>query len=263
MALNIENPALARMEAGEVSLGCGIRQARTVDIAQIMKQCGFDWLFLDLEHSAMPLDIAGQISMAALDAGICPIVRIPIGDYSVATRLLDAGAMGIVHPHVETAEEAKRIVDAICYPPIGHRGVSGTLTQFAYRSVPLAEAVTELNRKTLIGVMLETPEAIARADEIAAVKGVDIVMIGTNDLAMAMGRPGDFGHKDIADAYAAVTAACKKHGKWAGSGGVYDVGLIEKFVGMGVRFLLAAGEIGLMMAAGRQRVSTLRDIKVK
>ncbi len=205
--LRLESPALKRLEANELSLGVGIRQARTIDIAQIMKVCGFDWLFIDLEHSATTLDTAAQISMAALDAGITPIVRIPIGDYSVATRLLDAGAMGIVHPHVESAEEARRIVDAICYPPYGHRGVSGTLTQFAYQSVNLAEAVTELNRATLIGVMLETREAIAEADKIAAIDGIDIVMIGTNDLAMAMGRPGDFGHKDVADAYQTVCDA--------------------------------------------------------
>jgi 4-hydroxy-2-oxoheptanedioate aldolase len=261
--LRLESPALKRLEANELSLGVGIRQARTVDIAQIMKVCGFDWLFIDLEHSATALDTAAQISMAALDAGITPIVRIPIGDYSVATRLLDAGAMGIIHPHVESAEEAKRIVDAICYPPYGHRGVSGTLTQFAYQSVNLAEAVTELNRATLIGVMLETQEAIAEADKIAAIDGIDIVMIGTNDLAMSMGRPGDFGHPDVAAAYETVCAACKKHGKYAGSGGVYDVGLIAKYVDMGVRFLLAGGEIGLMMAAGRQRTATLREIKTK
>jgi len=94
--LQLENPALARLEANELSLGVGIRHARTVDIARIMQVCGFDWLFIDLEHSAMSLDTAGQISMAALDAGISPIVRIPIGDYSVGNRLLDAGAMGIV-----------------------------------------------------------------------------------------------------------------------------------------------------------------------
>jgi 2-keto-3-deoxy-L-rhamnonate aldolase RhmA len=149
----------------------------------------------------------------------------------------------------------------LCYPPYGHRGVSGTITQFGYKSVDLSEAVAELNRKTLIGVMLETQEAIDRADEIAAVDGINIVMIGTNDLAMSMGCPGDFGHKDVVSAYEKVAAACKKHGKWCGSGGVYDPALVARYVGMGVRFLLAGGEVGLMMAAGRQRVALLREIK--
>lgn len=260
--LRLENPALTRMEAGEVSLGVGIRHARTVDIAKLMNVCGFDWLFLDLEHSPMTLDTAAQISMAALDVGIAPIIRIPIGDYSVGTRLLDAGALGIVHPHIENADEARALVDAMCYPPLGHRGVSGAIAQFGYQQVNLGEAVVELNRGTLICVMLETPEAIARADEIAAVEGVDIVMIGTNDLAMALGHPQEFGHPEIVAAYETVTAACKHHGKWSGSGGVYDLDLVHRYVGMGVRFLLAAGDSGLMISAGRDRVGSLRELDV-
>ena len=261
--LRLENPALNRLEAGELSLGCGIRNARTVDIAQIMKVCDFDWLFLDLEHSVMPLDIAAQISMAALDVGIAPIVRIPIGDFSIATRLLDCGAMGIVHPHIENAEEARKLVDALCYPPLGHRGVSGTIPQFGYRSVNLGEAIVELNRATIIAVMLETPEAVSRADEIAAVEGVDVVLIGTNDLALALGHPQEFGHPEVVKAYETVAAACKRHKKYLGSGGVYDPVLVQKYVDMGVRFLLAAGDTGLMMTAGRQRTATLREIKTK
>ena len=109
--------------------------------------------------------------------------------------------------------------------------------------------------------MLETPEAVARADEIAAVDGVDVVMIGTNDLALALGHPQEFGHPEVVKAYETVAAACKKHGKYLGSGGVYDPDLVAKYVGIGVRFLLAAGDTGLMMTAGRARVETLRGIK--
>jgi len=260
--LKLENPALARLEAGEISLGVGIRHARVVDTALIMKNCGFDWLFLDLEHSSMSLDTAAQIAIAALGVGISPIVRIPIGDFSVATRLLDSGAMGIVHPHIETAEEARALVDAVCYPPLGHRGISGAIPQFGYQSVRLGEATAELNRVTLISAMLETPEAVERADEIAAVDGIDIVMIGTNDLALAMGHPQEFGHPDVVKAYETVATACKRHGKYLGSGGVYDPDLISRYCGIGVRFLLAAGDSGLMMAAGRQRVDVLRKIKM-
>ena len=79
MAPTLRNPARARLEAGELALGVGIRQSRTVDIATIMKACGYDWLFLDLEHNSMDLDTAVQISVAALDAGIAPIARVPAG----------------------------------------------------------------------------------------------------------------------------------------------------------------------------------------
>ena len=119
------NPARERLAKGELALGIGLRQARTVDIAAVMASCGFDWLFIDLEHGTMPLDIAVQISGAALSAGITPLVRVPSGQYSMATRALDGGALGIVMPHVDTAEEAKAVVEHLKYPPTGHRSVAG------------------------------------------------------------------------------------------------------------------------------------------
>src|SRR5579872_6856306 len=106
----IKNPARAPLEAGEVSIGVGLRLARGAEIGRIMKSCGWDWLFIDLEHGSMTLDTACQISVAALDAGIAPIVRIPNGQLDMATRALDGGGWGIVMPHVDTAEEAAELV---------------------------------------------------------------------------------------------------------------------------------------------------------
>src|SRR5258707_8857687 len=96
------NSARERLERGEVAIGVGLRQARTVDIAAAMKTCGFDWLFLDLEHNSMSLDTAVQIAMAANGVGIAPLLRIPAGRYDMATRALDGGAWGIVAPHIDT-----------------------------------------------------------------------------------------------------------------------------------------------------------------
>ena len=104
----LRNAARDRLAAGELALGVGIRQSRTVDIASIMKACGYDWLFLDLEHNSMDLDTAVQISVAALAVGIAPIARVPAGQHWLATRILDGGGLGIVMPHVDTVEEARR-----------------------------------------------------------------------------------------------------------------------------------------------------------
>src|SRR5690349_22632965 len=106
-SLKIVNRARERLERGEVSLGFGVRIAASVEIAKAMKTAGFDWLFIDLEHSALSIETASQLAIAGLDAGIAPIVRIPNGEFALATRLLDNGALGIVVPHVETAEEAR------------------------------------------------------------------------------------------------------------------------------------------------------------
>ncbi|HUI17495.1 MAG TPA: aldolase/citrate lyase family protein [Alphaproteobacteria bacterium] len=261
MALAVANSARARLEKGELALGIGIRQARSVDIAKIMKSCGYDWLFLDLEHGVMALDSAVQIAVAALDAGIAPLVRVPSGQYWLATRALDGGALGIVMPHVDTAEEAAELVDRLKYPPQGHRSSGGAFPQFDFKSVPAGEATAALNKGNLVVAMLETPQAIANAEAIAAVPGLDVLLIGTNDLTLEMGIPGKLGDERVAAAYKRVIAACKKHKKHPGMGGVYDEALLERYIGLGMRMVLCGADLGMMMAAASARAKFVRALK--
>ena len=123
--MSVTNVARDKLASGHLSLGVGVRTTRSVEIAKMMATAGFDWLFLDMEHGTMSLDACAQISAAALDAGIAPIARVPNGQYSIATRALDNGALGIVMPHVDTAAEAREIVSKLKYPPIGYRSVGG------------------------------------------------------------------------------------------------------------------------------------------
>src|SRR5260370_8785148 len=155
----LKNAAKERLGAGELALGVILRQARTVDIAPIMKSCGYDWLFLDLEHNSMDLDTAVQIAVAALGAGIAPVARVPAGQLWLATRFLDGGGLGIVVPHVDTPEEAQHIAQALRYPPRGHRSVAGGLPHFGYAKLWLAETRPGIDAATLLIVMLETPTA--------------------------------------------------------------------------------------------------------
>ena len=256
----VTNSARERLMRGELSLGFGVRTAKSVEIAKAMKTAGFDWLFLDLEHGAISVETAAQIALAALDAGIAPVVRVPKGEYSLATRLLDNGALGVVVPHVDTAEEARDIVARLRYPPQGHRGVFSSMPQFDYRGVNVGEMTAALNAANLVVVMLESPTAIDNAEAIAAVDGIDALLIGTNDLCIEMGIPGELGHAKIADAYRAVVAACRQHGKWPGMGGVYDEPLMRRYVEIGCRLVLAGADLAFMMSAGAKRTEFLRGI---
>jgi 4-hydroxy-2-oxoheptanedioate aldolase len=256
--VELRNVARERLERGELSLGLGIRFARGVEIAKILKTCGYDWLFIDLEHGTLSLDTAAQMSVAALDAGIAPLVRVPEGQYSMATRILDGGALGIVVPHVDTADMAREVVSHLKYPPLGHRSVAGTSAHFDFRPLKVGELATAANAATLVVVMIETPAAVANADAIAAVPGVDALLIGTNDLAMEMGLPGDFANPRIAGAYETVISACKKHGKFPGMGGVYGEDLMRRYIGLGMRFILSGGDTGMLMQAATQRSTFLR-----
>jgi 2-keto-3-deoxy-L-rhamnonate aldolase RhmA len=258
--VQVVNSARARLAKGEMALGLGIRVSRTVDVAQALKSCDYDWLFIDLEHSPIDLETACQMSVAALGVGIAPLVRVPNKQYWMATRILDGGALGIVMPHVDSVAEAREVVDHLKYPPIGHRSVAGGMPQLGYKSVPIGETTVALNEATLITVMLETPRAIAEADAIAALPGIDALLIGSSDLSVELGIPGDFGHPKIAAAYETVIAACRKHGKWAGMGGIYSEDMMAKYVAMGARLVLGGADLGMMMSAASARAKFLRGL---
>ena len=257
MAIAI-NAAKARLKKNELSIGIGIRLVRNVDIIKVMKAAGFDWLFIDLEHGSMSIETACEISVSAQDSGIAPIVRVPYGELAMATRVLDGGALGIVIPHVDTAEEAREIADRLRYPPRGHRSVGGGQAQFDYAPMPLGEMTKQSDDNTLITVMIETPKAVENADAIAAVPGIDCLLVGSSDLSMEMGIPGDTGNPKVQAAVDKVIAACAKHGKWPGMGGAYTEELLKLYTDKGMKFLLSGNDLPMLTTAARAHQAKVR-----
>ena len=259
----MKNIAKDKFLTGELSLGVGIRQSRTVDIGKIMAASDYDWLFIDMEHNSMGVDVASQISVAAQDAGITPIVRVPDFAHHHATRVLDSGAMGIVFPHVDDAETARKLVSYCLYPPKGHRSMTGSLPQLNFEKLPIPEVAKIINESMLVVIMLESPKAIDNVEEIASIPGVDVILIGTNDLCMEMGIPGDYSNSKIKKAYSKVISACKKYNKTPGMGGVYNEELMSEYINMGMRFILAGSDLSFMMTAAQQRSKNLRSFLKK
>jgi 2-keto-3-deoxy-L-rhamnonate aldolase RhmA len=257
----VPNHALRNLRAGKLAIGLGLRQARTVDIAQIAKTSGFDWLFIDCEHNSMGTDTAAQIAGASLAVGVTPLVRVAGKEHWLASRMLDNGAQGVVVPHVDTELEAKRIADHCRFPPLGHRSMGGGLQQIGFASMPVGETARIVNEETLVVVMIESPKGVENCEAIAAVKGVDALLIGTNDLCFEMGIPGQFNDPRIAEAYAKVIAACRKHGKFAGMGGMYTAELLERHINMGVQLILSGSDFSLLMQAATQRATLVRGFE--
>lgn len=258
--VEIRNLVKEKLEAGGLVPGVSIGAAHKVDIARAMRTAGFDWLFIDMEHSAIDIAGAANLSVAAQDAGITPLVRVPGFEHHHATRVLDTGAQGIVVPHVDDVETARRLVQNVRYPPLGHRSIYGATPQAAFEAHPAGELTAALNRATLLVLMIESPQAVAAADDIAAVEGVDGLLIGSSDLTAEMGIPGEFDHPDLAAAYETVIAACHRHGKHPGMGGIYSAPVIERFVRMGMRMILAGSEFGFMMAGARAQAAAVRAL---
>ena len=256
--MQVINPARERLAQNALAVGMGVRGVRGIEIARVMKTAGFDWLFIDLEHGATSVETAYQISVAALDAGIAPLVRIPHGDFTLGTRCLDAGALGIVMPHVDTPEVAQAMVQAFRFPPLGRRSIAGGYPQFGFAPVPAKDAIPALNAATVLVAMIETPLAVENAERIAAVPGLDALLMGTNDLCLEMGIPGQLDDPRVVSAMDTVIAACRKHGKWPGLGGVYGRPLMQRYIGRGMRLILAGNDLSLLLAAAQDQAAFVR-----
>jgi 2-keto-3-deoxy-L-rhamnonate aldolase RhmA len=258
----IANHALRKLASGELALGFGLHHLRTVAAPQLAASAGFDWLFIDTEHGAFSIQEATQICLAALPTGITPIVRVCAGAIDEGTRALDNGAMGIVVPHVDTLAEARRIANAFRFPPLGHRSWGGPPAIYGFQPPPAAEAQEAINGEILVCVMIETPEAVANARAIAAVPGIDALMIGTSDLSAEMGVSGQIGHEKVQAAYAEVAAACRAEKKTLGMGGVYDERWAAHYIGLGARLILGGGDHAFILGAGAARSRFLRGLGV-
>ena len=259
----VVNHALRQLREGKLAIGIGLRQARTVDTAQIAKTAGFDWIFIDGEHSSIDVDGAAQIASAALAIGITPVARVAGLEHWHASRLLDNGAQGIVFPHIDTADDARRVASYCRFPPVGKRSMGGALQQVGYSPMPVGDAARIVNEETLVVVMLESPQAIANCDAIASVPGVDALLIGTNDLCFEMGIPGAFHDPRVGEAYRKVIAACRRHGKFPGMGGMYTPELLERHIALGVQLILSGSDFSLLMQAATARASLVRSFEPK
>jgi len=254
------NVAKRRLAAGELSLGMGLRQARTVDIATIAKTCDFDWLFIDMEHNSMSVDTRRRFRWRRWRRHRAHL-RVPGKEHFHATRLLDAGAQGIVVPHVDTAEEAERVVSYCKYPPVGTALSPGRSRSWVSRPCLRATPCGSSTRRRWWWSCWKRRRR-SRTRAIAAVPGVDVLLIGFNDLCAEMACRG-FCRRQGGAACAATVAACLKHGKYPGIGGVYDHKLMQKFIGMGARFILSGSDVAFMMAGGRERTTFLRSLQSK
>lgn len=259
----LRNAVKDKLARNEVVASMTVRLVRGVEIAQLAGTAGFDMLYVDMEHASFSFDTTGQICLAALSVGIAPFVRVPSNAPEVIARVLDGGALGVIAPHVGSAAEARAVVQAAKFPPQGTRGAGGPLPHLKYRSFPAAEANAALNAATMVIVQFESAEAVARAEEIAAVDGIDMVLIGVNDMLASLGLAGEYEHPKVREAYARTIAGCRKYGKHVGVGGLSTrPKLAAEFVAMGARMVSTGTDIQFLLAAATEKARQVHEIKL-
>jgi len=245
-----EQPFLSRLRAGELTLMMGIRSARTPDAVRIARATGHHAIMIDLEHSAMSVDVAAQLAATAHDIGLVPLVRIPEREYGMIGRLLDGGAQGIIAPRVETAEQALAITQACRFAPRGQRSQLAMVPQLGMCPTPAVELNPKLDGDTVVVILLETPAGLANADQIAALDGVDMLAIGANDLTAEFGAPGRLDDPRVGEAVSASAGTCRRHGKLLMVGGIADLSVLGTLSRLGACPLYLTGTDSDLLYAG-------------
>jgi 2-dehydro-3-deoxyglucarate aldolase/4-hydroxy-2-oxoheptanedioate aldolase len=225
-----ENPLKRKWKAGQRTAGAWL-QIGSPMTAEIMSRAGFDWLMIDMEHG--PGDIPTLVAqLQAMNGfGVTPLVRAPWNDLVILKRILDAGAAGVLVPHVNTRAEAEAAVRACRYPPAGHRGIAGSPRAAGYGQ-KIMDYLSRANDEILVLVAVETPQAVTNVDDILTLPDLDGIFIGPMDLSTALGHFGDPAHPDVQATIAEIEKKVLGSGKalatvansWEQARSLYDKG---------------------------------------
>jgi 2-keto-3-deoxy-L-rhamnonate aldolase RhmA len=250
-----ENEVKRKLAAGETVVGLLCVEFSTTGIARLADAAGADFVLFDMEHSGWSIEtIKGALASARASA--CePIVRVSTIDRHLISRPLDLGALGLMVPMVESAVDARRIVDLARFPPQGSRGV-GVYYPDDIETGGLAASLEKANRNQFLIAQIETARGVEHADEITAVDGIDMLLIGHFDLTTSLGVPGQFGHALHAGAVERVFAAAATAGKPVGTL-ANDVEDARALLAQGYRLVMYC-DAPLFTGALREAVAALR-----
>ncbi|WWC94416.1 hypothetical protein V866_001258 [Kwoniella sp. B9012] len=252
----VPNRLKDKVKRGELAHSCSLKMISNVEAVHFIGLAGYDAVLLDLEHGSFSLDTANQLSCAALLVGITPIVRVPANTSDWISRALDGGAQAVIVPHVQNAQEAENVVRYARFTPQGERSATGGMPIMRYANVPPKYANIACNENITVICMVESIKAVECVDSIAAVPGVDILLVGHGDLTQDMGIPGEYDDPRVGEAFAKVCAASKKasiNGRkvYVGMGGLHTrPDLQEKLAKKHpeARFAMSGADSGFLLA---------------
>lgn len=240
--------------SGKTQIGCWLASGAP-STAEALGCAGFDFLVVDTEHT--PIDPPQMIDILRTIAGTPAqaIVRPPWNDMVMVKRVLDAGALTLLLPFVQSAEEARRAVAYTRYPPAGVRGVAGTHRGSRYGTIP--DYAKRAHEEICVIVQIETLAAFGELEAIAAVPGVDSLFIGPSDLSASMGMLGDMGNRVVQEKLAAGAQACKRLGKPCGIIG-FNPEMAKKFLGYGFSWVAVSSDLALMVGRAQEYLGAMR-----
>jgi 2-keto-3-deoxy-L-rhamnonate aldolase RhmA len=238
----LTNPVKVQLLQGKSVIGAVI-SVNNVEVAVQAAGMGFDFIWMEMEHSPISLETVRNIVLATRGLPAVPFARPPVNELWTAKRLLDAGVLGVIFPFTRTPELARQAAAACRYPPAGLRGSGASLAAFRW---PAPEGYYDFaDENVLVIAVLEDTQALARIDEIAATPGIDVLFIGTSDLSFSLGLRGEQNHPKLDAAISRIVAAGKRHGKFLGRPALTPEA-IKRFQKQGFQFFMSCTEIELM-----------------
>jgi 4-hydroxy-2-oxoheptanedioate aldolase len=250
------NHVKVKLEAGQATFGF-YTSFPSPDLLEFMGHLGFEFVWLDNEHAPMGVDTTVHLVRACETVGVVPIMRVSANDPAQILSYLEIGIMGIMVPHVNTAEDARRVVAAVRYRPQGRRGAGSHSRAASFGLTQTAvQYFEQANKETLVIPLIEEPEGFENLPEICEVDGVDIVAFGPGDLAMAMGHPGNSGHPDVQKVIRRAEHQVVESGKTLDAI-VADTHEAHQALGRGARFI-SIGVQTILREGGRAFLEGLR-----
>ena len=247
-----------RVMGGETVLGAMVFECFTPGIAQIMKLAGCEYVIYDMEHTGTGYETIKTQVAHCRGLGVSPMARVPRSDYAYLARALDVGCEGVMIPMVNSAEEARDIVEATRYPPVGRRGAAFGFAHDHYEPGSPLDKIKSANARNLVIAQIETEHGLDNVEEIAAVDGIDVLWVGHFDLTNFLGIPGEFESKVYKDALKRVGKAGRKNGKGLGFM-ASDEAWARDYKELGFNMLAAGTDHGLLMAGVRGIVASVGD----
>lgn len=248
-----DNPIRQAALAGEPVAGAMVFEFFTPGIATLLQHAGCRFVFYDMEHTGMGFETLKWLYATHRGLDIEPMVRVPRGEYTYIARALDVGATGIMVPMVESAEQARRIVESAWYPPHGRRGAAFGFAHDDYTGGDIGEKIVKLRARTLLAAQIETERGLDEVEAIAAVDGIDVLWVGHFDLSNFLGFPGRFDDPRFEAAMKRVAQAARTHGKALGFMAT-DAAWIERVRAWGYTMIAVGTDFGLLMAGTRALV---------
>ena len=234
-----------KLGKGENIFGTMVRVSRNPIIANIVNNAGLDFFMVDMELGAYSFELLSDILMAAKSLEVGAFVRVPELTRSYVARALDLGANGVMVPMIESVEHARSFVEWSKYPPVGNRGMSANGGHTGYRKETDVRAMMDrLNNQTLTIAQIESVKGIQNVDEIASVEGIDVLLVGPNDLSVSVGCPGILDSPQMQEAILKVAQACQKNRKIFGMHGAAS--LLEKWIPHGLSLLMSSTDFDIM-----------------